>query len=121
MIWVEMSKHPKSILIYIKVCDTKNYCHEELAADIINVNWGEVLESDRGDPNHSFQRFNEKVNKILDKHMPWKKLNKKEIRMQAKPWITNGILTSIKRRDKLLHKQIKAKDPNKKRVTQERI
>ena len=80
----------------IKVRDTKNYSHEELVADIINVDWGEVLESSKGDPNHSFQRFNDKVNQILDKHMPWKKLNKKEMRLQGKPWITNGILTSIK-------------------------
>ena len=98
----------------IKVRDTKNYSHEELVADIINIDWGEVLESEKADPNHSFQRFNEKVNEILDKHMPWKKLNKKELRLQAKPWITAGILTSIRRRDKLLHKWITAKDPVRK-------
>jgi hypothetical protein len=46
--------------------------------------------------------------------MPWKKLNRKELRMQTKPWITTGILTSIKRRDKLLHKWIIAKDPARK-------
>ena len=46
--------------------------------------------------------------------MPWKKLNKKELRLQAKPWITAGILTSIKRRDQLLHKWITAKDPVRK-------
>ena len=45
----------------IKVRDTKNYSHEELVADIINIDWREVLESDKADPNHSFQRFNEKV------------------------------------------------------------
>ena len=98
----------------IKVRDTKNYSHEELVADIINIDWREVLESDKADPNHSFQRFNEIVNEILDKHMPWKKLTKKELRLQAKPWITAGILTSIKRRDKLLHKWITAKDPVRK-------
>ena len=46
--------------------------------------------------------------------MPWRKLNKKEIRLQTKPWITNGILNSIKRRDKLLRKYIEAKDPTRK-------
>ena len=48
--------------------------------------------------------------------MPWKKLNKKEMRLQGKPWIANGIFTSIKRRDKLLHKYIKAKDPTRKEL-----
>ena len=94
----------------IKVCDTRNYSHEELVADIININWAEVLEADKADPDHSFQRFNDKINEILDKHMPWRKLNKKELRLQTKPWITNGILNSIKRRDKLLRKYIDAKD-----------
>ena len=48
--------------------------------------------------------------------MPWRKLNKKEIRLQTKPWITHGILTSIKRRDKLLRKYIEAKDPIRKEL-----
>ena len=94
----------------MKVRDTRDYSHEELVADIINVDWGEVLQADKADPNHSFQRFNEKVNEILDKHMPWRKLNKKELRLQTKPWITKGILNSIKRRDRLLRKYIDAKD-----------
>ena len=94
----------------IKVRDTRNYSHEDMVADIINVNWNEVLESEKGDPNHSFIRFNEKVNELLDRHMPWRKLSKKEIRMQSKPWITKGILNSIQRKDKLFHQYIKTKD-----------
>ena len=39
-----------------------------------------------------------------------KKLNKKDLRLKAKPWITPGILKSIKRRDKLLRKYIQLKD-----------
>ena len=45
--------------------------------------------------------------------MPWRKLSRKEIRAQAKPWLTTGILNSIKRRDKLLRKYINAKDPTR--------
>ena len=56
----------------------------------------------KGDPNHSHCRFEEKVNEILDKHMPWEKLNKKEMQLQIKPWFTKDIIKSIKRRDKLL-------------------
>ena len=91
--------------------DTRNYVHEDLVADIISVNWDEVLEAWKGDPNHSHERFNNKVNEILDKHMPWRKLNKKELRLQLKPWLTQGILNSIKRRDKTLRKYIGASDP----------
>ena len=108
------NKHPK--VHNIKIRDNKNYSHEELVADIINIDWIEVLEGDKADPNHSFKRFNEKVNEILDKHMPWKKLSKKEVRLQTKPWITTGILNSIKRRDKLLRKYIDAKNPVRKEL-----
>ena len=41
-------------------------------------------------------------------------LNKKQLRLEAKPWITRGIIKSIKRRDKLLKKYINAKDPIRK-------
>ena len=47
-------------------------------------------------------------------HMPWRKLSRKELRIQAKPWLTEGILNSIKRRDKILRKCIEAKDPARK-------
>ena len=100
----------------INICDTKNYSHADLVADVINTDWITVLEEDKADPNLSFQRFNKTINDILDKHMPWRKLNKKEIRLQTKPWITNGILNSIKRRDKLLRKYINAKDPGRKEL-----
>ena len=43
-----------------------------------------------------------------------KKTTKKDFRLQAKPWITPGIINSIKRRDKLLRLYTKAKDGNSK-------
>ena len=51
---------------------------------------------------------------ILDKHMPWRKLSRKEMRSQAKPWITQGILNSIKQRESIFRKYIEAKDPIRK-------
>jgi hypothetical protein len=48
--------------------------------------------------------------------MPWRKLTRKEMRAQAKPWLTQGILNSIQRKDKLLRKCIQAKDPIRKEI-----
>ena len=42
--------------------------------------------------------------------MPLRKLTQKEIKQQHKPWITNEIIKSIKKREKLYKKYIKAKD-----------
>ena len=92
----------------------KNYDKAQLVADVIDINWPEVLSIERGDAQHSYEMFNKKMNEILDTHVPLKKLNKKELRLQAKPWITPGIVKSIKRRDKLLRKFITTKEINRK-------
>ena len=50
------------------------------------------------------------INKLLDKYAPLKKMTKKEFKQTRKPWITNGILRSIQRKNKLFSKYIKCKD-----------
>ena len=54
--------------------------------------------------------FNNKINEVMDTYIPLKKITKKDLKLQLKPWITPGISNSIKRRDRLLRKYIKAKD-----------
>ena len=36
--------------------------------------------------------------KVIDKNAPLKKLTKEELKWPIKPWITKGILTSVKKR-----------------------
>ena len=89
--------------------DLKNFDKEALLADVMDVNWPEVLSLDKADPNHSFKNVDKKINEIIDAHIPSKKLTKKDFKLQEKPWITSGIIKSIKRRDNLLRKYIDAK------------
>ena len=42
--------------------------------------------------------------------MPKKKITKKEFKQKCKPWVTNGILKSTKRRNKFLKNFIRAKN-----------
>ena len=60
--------------------------------------------------------FHDSIKNLLDKYLPLKKLSKKYHKRKYKPWITNGILTSIKRKDKLFGKYIRTKDPLNKHV-----
>ena len=46
---------------------------------------------------------------------PFKKLTKKELSLQRKPWITHGILNSMKIRDKIYKEYACEKDETKKR------
>ena len=50
------------------------------------------------------------MNALLDKHTPKKPMTKKELKTRSKPWLTNGILTSIKNKNKMYNKFCRAKD-----------
>ena len=92
--------------------DLKKYDKTDLIADVININWHELLSVELADTNSSYDIFNNKITEVLDKHIPLKKLNKKEMRLRAKPWITPDIVKLIKVRDRFLRKYIVAKEPN---------
>ena len=48
--------------------------------------------------------------------MPKRKITKKEFKQKYKPWVTRGILTSIRRKDKLLKKFIRTKNQIRKQI-----
>ena len=57
------------------------------------------------------KNFYEKVERLLDEMAPIKKLTQKEQGLKNRPWITSGILTSMKKRDKLYKDLTLEKDP----------
>ena len=79
-------------------------------SNLKNRNWKEILKIER-DVDYSFETFNKKLNVILDKHAPFKKLPIQEEKLSKKLWITTGILNSIKNKNRLYRKVIRAKDP----------
>ena len=85
----------------IMVRNMRDFDQNKFISDIRNTDWDRLLNCDQGDINHSFDSFLNKFNNILDNHAPLKKANKKNIKLQQKPWITKGILNSIKKRDNL--------------------
>jgi len=89
--------------------DTKNIDKQKFILDMLDVDWKEIIKIENNDPNFSFNEFETKLNLIMDKYIPLRKLTKNEIKQQFKPWITFGIINSIKRRDALYKKFIKAK------------
>ena len=48
--------------------------------------------------------------------MPKRKITKKEFKQKYKPWVTNGILKSTRRRDKLLKKITRTKNQCRKQI-----
>ena len=84
------------------VRDWKNFDHKAFLEEFGSNNWDATLQIDSGDPNLAFDNFFSGINSLVDKYAPIKNLacKKKKI-IKSSPWIINGILTSIKKRDHL--------------------
>ena len=81
--------------------------------DLKSVNWSV---STQKDPNLGFENFMLIIKNLLDKHAPFKEQAKRKEKSRLKPWITKGILTSIKQRDKIYKEMIKAKNSQTKQL-----
>ena len=84
-----------------KVRVFSKFSSDTFTADISQVDWNEILERENVDVDRTFSIFYNKFNKILNKQAPFKTLSKREIKQLSKPWITKGILTTIKIKNNL--------------------
>ncbi|XP_065665725.1 uncharacterized protein LOC136087146 [Hydra vulgaris] len=71
--------------------------------DVKSIPWSQLIKEE-DDPNRSVKLFMQNFENILNIHAPLKPLTKRQIKSKSKPWITQGILKSIKIKDKLYRK-----------------
>ena len=57
-------------------------------------------------------------NSVLNKHAPLQKLSRSQKQLNGKPWLSKGILISIKTKHKLLQNMIKTKMKKHKKQSQ---
>ena len=86
-----------------------NFDCENFLLDILDTDWDSTIAPD--DANLSFNQFLNRINVILDKYMPLKKLSNEEYKRRYKPWVSNDILNTINRKNKLYNKYTKNKNP----------
>lgn len=67
----------------------------------MQINWNTIIEKNRHDVK-LFSSFYNKLNKLVNKHAPRKKVTQRDIKKFSKPWITKGIKKSIKEKNRLL-------------------
>ena len=103
--------HAKANVKYMR--NWRIFNKREFADELSSTSWDDVSDPN-ADTNKSFSTFYNKVTKLLDEMAPYKKLTKREIRMQHKPWITSDILTSMTKRDIFYKDFVTEKDPVKK-------
>ena len=82
----------------------------EFEDELSSINWDETLNYTQ-ETDLSFSIFFNKIEKLLDEMAPYKKLTRKEYGLKMSPWITNGILVSMRERDLLYKKFAKEKNP----------
>ena len=93
---------------------TRNFNKENFISDYLSVNWDEIINVSINDVNVALQNFLNKFNAILDKHMPWRKITRREYKQRYKPWISNHILDRISNKNILLKKIFKCKTESRK-------
>ena len=82
-------------------------------ADLINVTWGCFCHDPN--PNAALEHFLKTVQKLVDKHAPYKNIKHPKTQFETKPWITyTWIGQSIKIKNKLYKSFWKEKDSQKK-------
>ena len=101
--------------------NTKRYDKDSFYSDFVNTNWNDIIDINNNDINESFNSFFQNFNNILDKHIPLKKLSNKNFKRNFKPWITLGILKSLKKRSVLHSRYLRAKDPERKQLLNQRF
>ena len=103
---------PAQTIMYKR--DMKNFDRENFLLDLLSIDWDRILQIEKGDPNASFHQYYLTINNLIDKYMPLKKMTKKEIKQQQKPWINMEILKAINQRDSLHKKWVKTQDSDSK-------
>ena len=78
--------------------------------DYFEKDWDVILNAEKNDVNHSFDNFLLKINGLLDKHAPFKKVSKYQLKLKTKPWITAAIHKSILVKNSSSKNYIKLKD-----------
>ena len=82
--------------------DFSNFNEREFVETIHNMNWVEICNLNKFDPNFSCSNFFNNIIYSLDEFAPFKKVTRKEYELMLKPWITKEILEKCKRRDSIL-------------------
>ena len=78
--------------------------------DLENIDFNQLINED---VNESINNVISALQTLSDKHAPVKKLSSKKIKQSAKPWLSDSILKSIKRRQQLFKTHFLSKDLNK--------
>ena len=91
----------------------ENIYAKKFKNELQSIDWTTALATNNNDVSQSL-KFLSITNSLLDKYAPLKQASEKCMKTQSKPWITKGILTSIRKKVKIHSKSLKTKDQTSK-------
>ena len=81
----------------------RNFKNEEFIEELCNINWNTTLD-EAINVNDALNSFYYKIDSLLNIMAPIRKMTTNEQRLEQRPWITRGILKSMRVRDSLYKK-----------------
>ena len=96
--------------------DFQNFNKRESDEELSNLDWSDTID-ERNGTEICYQSFYLKIEKLRDEMAPYRKMTKKEIRLEQRPWITQGLLISMRVQDKLYKRCALEKDEQVKNDT----
>ena len=87
----------------------KNIDAKKFEDELQSIDWPTAIANNNNDDSNNYDFLNI-TNSLLERYAPLTPVTKKDMKTQSKPWITKGILTSIRKKAKIHSKLLKAKD-----------
>ena len=85
----------------LKMRDFSRFSENLFCDELSNINWEEIFRKNPHDVDKIFTSFFKRFNKVVNKHAPLKTISTGQAKRFSKPWITKGIRTAIKTKNKL--------------------
>ena len=89
--------------------DYSNYNEESFIKEFCSIDWTAVLNESQN-VGQMFEQFYFQVSDVIDRNAPLKPLSRKESKFYSKPWITEGIKTSINDKNRLYRRYLKRRN-----------
>ena len=94
--------YPKKTMIR----DFSRFSEEYFNSELAQVDLGLIFARTQGNINIAFSKIYNKLNKLVNKHAPFKPLSKRKFKQSLKSWITKGLLKSFKIKNALFAKGV---------------
>ena len=93
--------------------DYKHFSEDEYLHDLMHTNWNNKLNNLNDSLNQVTKDVIDTIRELTDKHAPIKEVPRSKAKQFSKPWITSGILKSIKTKQKMYRSHFFSNDIEK--------